>query len=546
MSSHFTLGDFDGDALADVAVATGYYQSAVSVILSRGTRFAEVSPAAPAGRAPTRMLAGDMDGDGLDDVVVIDSGGSAIIQRNRGNGVLSSRTAFALEQVISSAVMADIDGDLDIDIATLPFPDRSGKPTITLFENDGKASYTLRTVLEHDLEPRIIRLADVNADGQQDIIVEEERDTLTTGFSVLRNEGEWTFRLEHRGPAGAYVLDLAVADFDADGDMDVARLHYQAGELSVVLNQGGGRWGDPTVTPTVLRPTKLYVANADGDGFPHMFVFGSNEIRLHHGARGDRFKTPTSVPTAVSSAAFADIDADGDDDLIVGRAAACDSYCSRLEVFLNVAAGTLSLAGDHALEDRIHGLAPADLDSDGDADIVAAIFDEESETSHLRVITSSEEGLRHGRKITVASSGVMLEARDLDGDGDADVVPAGRAGFSVIRNDALPPVLRDADRDGVPDECERAPFRRGEADEDGALSLSDAVAILGVLLQGLPLPACPAALDADDSGRLDITDPVRILGHLFLGRGPLPEPFAACGPDPTPDALPCSQFGPCA
>lgn len=48
--------------------------------------------------------------------------------------------------------------------------------------------------------------------------------------------------------------------------------------------------------------------------------------------------------------------------------------------------------------------------------------------------------------------------------------------------------------------------------------------------------------DADSNGRLEITDPIRVLGYLFLGGGAPPGPGPAfCGPDPTPDGLdPCS------
>jgi hypothetical protein len=85
----------------------------------------------------------------------------------------------------------------------------------------------------------------------------------------------------------------------------------------------------------------------------------------------------------------------------------------------------------------------------------------------------------------------------------------------------------------------RAPqFRRGDANQDGVLQLSDAVAILHALFLGGPPPACEDALDVDDSGTLEITDAVALLGHLFLGARPtLPPPFGACGRDPTPDSF---------
>jgi hypothetical protein len=85
-----------------------------------------------------------------------------------------------------------------------------------------------------------------------------------------------------------------------------------------------------------------------------------------------------------------------------------------------------------------------------------------------------------------------------------------------------------------------APFRRGDANADGNLNLTDAVVTVGFLFLGTPpsLP-CPDAADANDSGDLNLTDAVVGLGFLFLGNPPsLPPPGRQCGPDPT-NPKPC-------
>jgi hypothetical protein len=81
-------------------------------------------------------------------------------------------------------------------------------------------------------------------------------------------------------------------------------------------------------------------------------------------------------------------------------------------------------------------------------------------------------------------------------------------------------------------------FLRGDANGDGRLDLSDAIFTLAFLFLGGPAPLCPAAADANDGGALDIADPIFTLGWLFTGGPPPPPPGpAACGLDPTPDAL---------
>jgi hypothetical protein len=89
------------------------------------------------------------------------------------------------------------------------------------------------------------------------------------------------------------------------------------------------------------------------------------------------------------------------------------------------------------------------------------------------------------------------------------------------------------------------PFRRGDANADGSSDLSDAVYTLNHLFAGGPALLCAKSGDSNDDGVLDISDAVHLLDYLFLG-GPRPrEPWAACGEDPSDDALACESHPPC-
>jgi hypothetical protein len=88
-------------------------------------------------------------------------------------------------------------------------------------------------------------------------------------------------------------------------------------------------------------------------------------------------------------------------------------------------------------------------------------------------------------------------------------------------------------------------FRRGNANADGKTDLSDALYVLGFLFLGGPGPSCLKAADTDDSGELDLTDAVYLLSYLFLGGPAPPEPYPACGLDPTVDELTCNAFAVC-
>jgi hypothetical protein len=90
-----------------------------------------------------------------------------------------------------------------------------------------------------------------------------------------------------------------------------------------------------------------------------------------------------------------------------------------------------------------------------------------------------------------------------------------------------------------------APFRRGDANDDGELNLSDPVFGFNHLFRGGPEPTCQSSLDANDDGELNITDPIYVILFLFRGGEPLPPPTGACGFDGTLDTLTCESFAPC-
>ena len=81
---------------------------------------------------------------------------------------------------------------------------------------------------------------------------------------------------------------------------------------------------------------------------------------------------------------------------------------------------------------------------------------------------------------------------------------------------------------------------RGDANADGRVDLSDAVATLQYLFAG-GSTSCLDAADADDTGVVEITDPVFLLGALFLGTRAVPAPFPECGTEATGDALGCGR-----
>lgn len=91
-----------------------------------------------------------------------------------------------------------------------------------------------------------------------------------------------------------------------------------------------------------------------------------------------------------------------------------------------------------------------------------------------------------------------------------------------------------------------AHFQRGDANGDGTLDLADPVRVLGYLFNGQVMK-CLDAGDFNDDDALDLADVVASLVYQFAQGAPAPDPWSACGADPTLGfRLSCNSYGPCA
>jgi hypothetical protein len=89
-------------------------------------------------------------------------------------------------------------------------------------------------------------------------------------------------------------------------------------------------------------------------------------------------------------------------------------------------------------------------------------------------------------------------------------------------------------------------FRRGDANRDGRVDISDAIAVLWSVFLSWPGPDCGDAADANDDGGIDLSDPIAILFWIFRDADviPYPGPFG-CGADRTADSLGCEVYELC-
>jgi hypothetical protein len=137
--------------------------------------------------------------------------------------------------------------------------------------------------------------------------------------------------------------------------------------------------------------------------------------------------------------------------------------------------------------------------------------------------------------------GCLFDARvfwGIEGLGDDESlsrIPDGRLGGGDVK------VPREFATPGAENHLPPGYFRRGDANGDGLVDLSDAVRTLVVLFlePGGPGP-CPDAMDTDNGGSVDVGDVVALLEFLYRGGPAPPAPGpTSCGPDSgPPDTLP--------
>ena len=88
-------------------------------------------------------------------------------------------------------------------------------------------------------------------------------------------------------------------------------------------------------------------------------------------------------------------------------------------------------------------------------------------------------------------------------------------------------------------------LRRGDANSDGRVDVSDAIFTVNRLYTGeSPAPGCERAADSNDDGGIDGSDVVFTLGVLFSGEV-MPAPYPDCGLDPSESPLGCADYSAC-
>jgi hypothetical protein len=402
-------------------------------------------------------VGGDLNGDGLPDIAF------ASVSSDRIGWTANLGDSFGPVQIVSrlgavgvnSAVALDIDQDGDLDVAVASVLDNR----VLWFENlDGRGSFGPEQTIDANLVSAIhLEVADVNADGRDDLVVAAASGTLAwyeqladgTGFSPRQVITADLFSVEN----------ARAADLDGDGDLDIVAAARYASLGQVVWFEnldGEGTFGPPRIVNDSLSSAREVVAvDLDGDGdldlavvsmFDNRVVWFENEDGQGTFGPERIVSTESLTPTTIAAA---DLDGDGDADLVV-----TSFYANRVQWFENLdGAGSFS-------EIREIGVAPAgpeamtlaDIDGDGDLDVfvTAVAGDVLVWYEHIDGQGQFAEAVAIDDQLPGASD---VTAADLDGDGRLDLIATAYDLSRVIWYRNLPSDLPSGDlnQDGVTD-----------------------------------------------------------------------------------------------
>ena len=246
MTSAVVAGDFNGDGIEDVAFASG---SSVSILLGNTNGTLYTGNTYTAGRGAAGLVAGDFNGDGKTDLAVSNPQGQTItILLGNGDGSFSVLSATSPTGAYpASIVAADFNGDGKLDLAVVnmcgsnplqcyPTAAPQGPFLLTILLGNGDGTFTATpTPPTVGNEPAYMTAGDFNNDGLIDLAVTNMGDNTVT---ILMGNGDGTFTPTFSSPGtGREPQGIVTADFNGDGALDLAVVNQIDGTVSILVNQ---------------------------------------------------------------------------------------------------------------------------------------------------------------------------------------------------------------------------------------------------------------------------------------------------------------------
>lgn len=336
------------------------------------------------------VASSDVDLDGDRDVVIAGRfSGSAHktwLYKNDGSGNFTLDSNATLAGASNSSIaFTDIEGDGDEDL--LITGQNSGSPLLIiskLYANDGSGNFSLISgTTISPVQNSSVDFADVDGNGTPDLIVSGDGggSNYVLELYTCDNLGNYSL-VSGMFPFGIRYSDVIFFDADGDQDMDliVTGLAFMSPgteyKASLFLNDGNGQFTeDMNAAFTGVSNASLAIADVENDGDMDVFIAGgasgqgkTAKLYLNNGSASFTPSTQSFTPVDKASAAFADVDLDGDADLLHSGEASSSKIA---ELYINDGAGNFSIAANMPFTGVGNGAVLFDdFNNDGKPDLI--------------------------------------------------------------------------------------------------------------------------------------------------------------------------------
>jgi len=411
------------------------------------------------------VAVGDLDNDGDTDVAYgQDAAGATSETQQLKNTLIHRNAPFGSQTTIStgadgaqSVFAADVDGDGDLDVLSASYND----DTITWYDNDGSQGFTARTIATDAVSAESVFAMDVDGDGDMDVLSASYDDDRVAWYE---NSGAspptWTTHTISDVTVGAE--SVYAVDMDDDGDIDVLSASSGDSTVSWYENDGSQSFTRRTIDKGMGWPQSAYAADIDSDGdMDILFTLQDNDTIAWYENDGSESFTEREISSTagyIQSVYATDVNGDGNIDVL----AACDDTETSDTILWYENSGASppvwTKRGISAAASDSRAVYATDMDMDGDIDVLSASDNDDKiawyENKGGAPLTWEVHTIS-----TAADRARSVFAADVDGDGDMDVLSAsesddkiawyenkgGSAGYTVT--DTAPASLRGSSPD---------------------------------------------------------------------------------------------------